>query len=143
MAILNYTTTIAASKSVAEVQHILAKAGVRQINVQYEHGAPASLEFMLLLSNQPVYFRLPSNTHGVLEALKASPQVPRSKSTEEQARRVAWRIIKDWTAAQIAVVEAGQAEIAEVFLPYAIVYENQTMFQVFADSKRKLLTEGQ
>lgn len=34
--------------------------------------------------------------------------------------RTSWRIIKDWVEAQMAITEAGLADVAEVFLPYAI-----------------------
>ena len=34
--------------------------------------------------------------------------------------KLSWRIIKNWVEAQMALVEADIAEVAEVFLPYAI-----------------------
>jgi hypothetical protein len=45
---------------------------------------------------------------------------------------VAWRIIKDWTEAQLALVQAGVAELAEVFLPYATHPQTgQTFYENF------------
>ncbi|GAG95531.1 unnamed protein product, partial [marine sediment metagenome] len=32
--------------------------------------------------------------------------------------RVAWRIIKDWTHAQLSLIASGQAQPLEIFLPY-------------------------
>jgi hypothetical protein len=55
--------------------------------------------------------------------------VPRSKCTEAQAKRVAWRIVKDWVAAQMAIVDAQLADVAEVFLPYAITRTGLTVYQ--------------
>ena len=58
----------------------------------------------------------------------------------EQARRVAWRILKDWVAAQLAIVEAEQAQMAEVFLPYAVESQTgQTMFQLFLEQHAREL----
>jgi len=65
-----------------------------------------------------------------------------------QARRIAWRFIKDWVAAQMALIEAQQATLAQVFLPYAVVAGGgamvQTMYDRFLDQvgSQKALPEG-
>ena len=46
-------------------------------------------------------------------------RIPPKMRTKEQATRVAWRIVKDWLAAQLAMIEAGLVDLEEVFLPYA------------------------
>jgi hypothetical protein len=142
--ILNYTTEIAPLKTAGEIQGILASKGARQISVDYDgSGLPVAVEFMILLHEQPVHFRLPCNVQGVFEAMtRYGSKVPPRYQNEEQARRVAWRIIKDWVEAQMALVEASQAKMAEVFLPYVIDGERQTLFQRFEESKLKLLTGG-
>ena len=140
MAILNYTTQINANKTIGEIQAILAKKGANQISVDYENGQPAGLRFQIVFLDQPVYFRLPCNVEGVYKSL-CNSKVPSSKRTLDQARRVAWRIIKDWVEAQLAIVESNQAEMAEVFLPYAIDKEDRTFFQSFSE-QRKQLTSG-
>jgi hypothetical protein len=63
----------------------------------------------------------------------------RDKGFEQQARRVAWRIIKDWIAGQLALVEAGQAEVSEVFLPYVVSAQGETLFELFRDHSPVLL----
>ncbi len=141
MAILNYTTSIDAVKTASEVQQMLAKSGAKSVALDYENGQPSALQFMILFCEQPIYFKLPCNVKGVYQSLCRSPKVSRSQRTEAQARRVAWRIIKDWVEAQLAIVEARQAEMTEVFLPYAVANDGRTAFQSFADSKQKLLTE--
>jgi hypothetical protein len=42
--------------------------------------------------------------------MRGDRKVPRSKCTEDQAQRVAWRIVKDWVEAQMAIVEAQLAD---------------------------------
>jgi len=139
MAILNYTTKIDANKTIGEIQRILAKGKAKQISVDYDDDEnPSAIQFMIVYLEQPVYFRLPCNVDGVYRALCAS-KAPHSLRTTAQARRVAWRIIKDWTEAQLAIVEANQAEMTEVFLPYALDTSGQTFFQVFTESKQKQL----
>ena len=43
------------------------------------------------------------------------------KDTEEQAEKVAWRILKDWVDAQMALIEIEMVKMEEVFLPYTII----------------------
>jgi hypothetical protein len=138
MAILNYTTTIDAGKTAAEVQQILARAGAKAVSIDYDEGLPVALTFMIVFVEQPIHFRLPCNAEGVLKALQRS-KLPYSKKTIHQARRVAWRIIKDWTEAQLAIVESQQAQMTEVFMPYVLAENGRTMFEHFTETKQKLL----
>ena len=142
MPILNYTTSIDAYKSAAEVQGVLAKAGANSVSIDYENGAPSALSFAIVYLEHPIHFRLPCNAEGVLKALVKSNKVPRSQRTIDQARRVAWRIIKAWVEAQLAIVESQQAQMTEVFLPYVVAENGQTMFAAFTESKQKQLAAG-
>lgn len=69
------------------------------------------------------------NIDGVLKAMISDNKIPRSKCNIEQAQRVAWRIVKDWVEAQMAIVEAQLADLAEVFLPYAITKNGTTLYK--------------
>jgi hypothetical protein len=142
MAILNYTTTIDSAKTASEVQTILAKGGAKSVAVDYDDGMPSALTFTIIYLEQPINFRLPCNVDGVYKALCRSNKVPYSKRNTAQARRVAWRIIKDWVEAQLAIVESQQAQMTEVFLPYVVSENGQTMFQRFTESTQKQLTAG-
>lgn len=55
--------------------------------------------------------------------------------TMEQASRVAWRIIKDWLAAQLALIKAEMVTLEQVFLPYAQNADGATLFDVLAEGK--------
>ncbi len=141
MAILNYTTKISAYKTVGEIQSLLGKKGVKSISINYDKGRPSAILFVLVVGQIDVGFRLPCNVEGVLKAMQNDRSIPRSNKTSEQAERTAWRIIKDWVQAQMAIVEAGQAVMEEVFMPYAVMRNtNQTMFQVFTENAQKLIT---
>lgn len=120
MAILNYTTSIDSEKSILEIQKCLSKRGANKIITDYKNGQPEELTFCLERNGQMIAFSLPANYNGVFKAMEKDKSVPRSKCNEQQARRVAWRILKDWVIAQMAIVDAQMAEMAEVFFPYAL-----------------------
>jgi len=139
MSILNYTTKIRALVTIAEIQAYLANHGAANISIDYEQGQPISLTFFIEIRSELLSFRLPSNYAGVLEALRRDPKVPRPLSTEEQARRVAWRILLDWVKAQMAIVDAGLAVLPEVFLPYAVMRNGETLYKLVSDQGLKQL----
>lgn len=55
--------------------------------------------------------------------------------------RVAWRIVKDWVEAQMALIESGLAELPEVFLPYAVKPDGRTVYDEFKGNLL-MLSEG-
>lgn len=141
MPILNYTTKVSPEKSAVEIQHILAKGGAQSVTIDYKNGRVSSIRFTLILGGVPIPYAIPCNIDGVHQALCRS-RIHYQKQTREHAERVAWRIVKDWAEAQIALVEARQAQMAEVFLPYAIARNGQSAFQIFEANAVRLLTSG-
>lgn len=120
MPILNYTTTINVEKTTGEIQGKLAKSGAQAVMVEYDTDQVLSaVSFRMLCNEIMVSFRLPAQIDRIYVLLQRDNNVPRKLKTREQAARVAWRIIKDWIEAQLAIVEAEQAQMVEVFLPYA------------------------
>lgn len=55
----------------------------------------------------------------------------KTNPTYEQAERVAWRIIKDWIEAQMAILESKQVVFEEIFLPYMLNNKGQTFFEAY------------
>ena len=131
MAIANFSTTVDAYKTAGEVQGMLASAGASRIATSYRDGMIVSLSFQIETEFGPRGFELPIRTEGVLEAMTRDKSVPRSKCTEEQAGRVAWRIAKDWLRAQIALIEAGLASLDEVMMPYMLDGSDRPMFLAY------------
>lgn len=132
MAIANYTTTVNQLKTIGEIQGMLVEHGVISISIDYADKQPAALYFIAPINQQDIPFRLPSRWEGVLLAMERDPKVQKRYRTEEQARRVAWRITRDWVRAQLAIIEAGQASLGEVFLPYAVNSDGQTVYELFS-----------
>ena len=141
MPILNYTTQIAAEKTCGEIQKKLAKSGAKAIMHEYDDdGVLVRLSFKIECHGILLAFILPSNIGKIYAILQNDYEVPRKLRTMDQAGRVAWRIIKDWVEAQLAIVEAEQAEMAEVFLPYLQDERTgKTAYQLLFESKFKLL----
>lgn len=123
MPIKNYTTKIAAAQTMGEIQGILASHGARKVMMDFsESGDAEAVTFALMLNNRLVGFRLTAKPEGVIRVMKKEGQ----NCTKEQATRIAWRNIKDWISAQIALVETEQASMQEVFLPYLVISKGDT-----------------
>jgi hypothetical protein len=129
VAILNYTTQISSQKTVTEIQDILAKAGAQAIMTEYDsNGVLSAMSFRLMTPSGSLSFTLPANISNVFEVIKKEKKLPLRERTREQAARVAWRILKDWIEAQMAIVQAQCAELPEVFLPYARTRNGETLY---------------
>ena len=110
MAMKNYRSEVEAYQSLGEIQGALAKAGARQIMVEYDTaGNPAGLRFAVMAGDRALAFMLPANVAGVQKVLERQ----HVKSTDEQAQRTAWRNLRDWVLAQLALIESGMAQVDE------------------------------
>lgn len=99
------------------------------------------MSFRIQTKAGQLFFRLPINIEGVYQALDKDYDVPRRLKTYEQAARVAWRIIKDWVEAQLAIIDAGQAELEQVFLPYVQNPDGKTLYESISQNGFKQLTK--
>lgn len=142
MAILNYTTSIDFDKTITEITKCLRQHGAEKIVTDYTDQIPTAVTFCLTINNNLVAFSLPANYDGVLRAMQKDKKVPNSKCTKEQALRVSWRIVKDWVEAQMAIVEAQLAELAEVFLPYAVTNNGTTLYKQIKTQGMPLIGMG-
>lgn len=128
MAIKNYTTVVDVHKSLGEIQGCLASHGACKIMVDYnEAGQPTGVAFGINTAVGPRAFLLPANVEGV-RAVFAKQKI---KAAEGQAERTAWRNVRDWVMAQMAIIEAGQVQIDEVFLPYLTNGSGRTLYQLY------------
>ena len=131
MAILNYTTSIAAEKTATEIQSMLVMAKASAVMSEYDGGVLARISFRVNTIHGLHAFQLPANIDGVFLAMKRDRRVPNKSKTKEQAARVAWRIVKDWVEAQLAIIEADMATLPQVFLPYMQVSAEDTVYTMF------------
>ena len=130
MPIANYTTTISVEKTVGEIQAILGKNGATGVLVEYnDKREPSSIRFSILTDGHELFFSLPARSANILAVFQREG-VPKRLQCIEQAQRTAWRLIKDWIRAQMAMVTAELVELSEVFLPYMTNAHGVTMFEV-------------
>ena len=136
MPIKNYTTKVNENRTVAEIQALLSEKGAACIQIDYDGGKPQAIRFMFeVQAGMPVPFRLPCNFDGVRKAMlremKRSSTKHRAENSaefQERVRWIAWRIVKDWVEAQMALIEANQAALPEIFMPYAESASGQTLY---------------
>lgn len=138
MGLKNYTTTIDVQKTLGEITKILVKHGARQILQEYDQkGRVISLKFSIQIEGQDYFIKLPSNISKIFETLKKQRDKKEitGKIDMDKAEKVAWRIIKDWIDAQMAILETQMVVMEEIFLPYIIANNNQTFFEAFREKK--------
>ncbi len=141
--LLNYTTTIPVQKTVSQIHGILASHGARTVMNEYKDLQVSAVSFEIDTAQGLLSIRLPVDigaTLRVLEKQRAARKLPRSYVNKEQAGRIAWRIIKDWLEAQMAILETEMVKMEQIFLPYIVTRTGQTLFEVMEG--RRFLTEG-
>ena len=141
MPILNYTTKVPAEKTASEIMAMLAEKGARQVMMDFgDDHQPVSLKWRVDTSTGPQAFSLPIKADAVFEVLTKQRVLPSNpEARKDQANRTAWRIIKEWVAAQMALIETEMVVMEEVFLPYMLADGDRTVYQVLSQSQFKAL----
>lgn len=147
MAVLNYSTTIEAGKTVQEMQEALARAGAARISVDYDDGLPVALAFMLVTPHGLRHFHLPVNIDAMHRLLMAEDDAGRIKTggmsrdkrrSREQAARVAWRVMKDWLLAQLTLVATELVSLDHAMLAYLVVDgREQTLYESYKEREAR------
>lgn len=143
MFLKNYTTDVPVHRTIAEIDRVLMRCGVTGILKEFgPNETVTSITFKITGPTGPVTIRLPADEERATEALwrdYAGKEISKDGKTcwdarkrkkrvdfAVQGQRVAWRIVKDWVEIQLSMVELGQAEFLQVFLPY--VYDGKRTF---------------
>lgn len=139
MPLLNYTTKVNVYTTLGEIQGQLVKHGAKKIMQDYdEKGCITALTFLINTPAGQRGIRLPANVDAVHKVLTRQ----KVKCDREQAERVAWRIVKDWVEAQMAILESEMVQMDEIFLPYMVNDSGQTLFEVYSRDQL-MLKEGE
>lgn len=132
MPLLNYTTKVNVFTTIGEIQAMLVKHGAKRIVQDYDDcGRISALVFQIETPAGLRMIRLPANVDAVSKVLERQ----KVKCDQEQAERVAWRIVKDWVEAQMAILESEMVWIDEIFLPYMVNNNGQTLFQSYRQNQ--------
>jgi hypothetical protein len=149
----DYSTKIAARVTAGECVQLLALHGAEAVGLEFDKQTrqPSGLSFRIDTPWGVRGYQLPVNPAGVLNQLraavdagvigKAGGHTAAWHATPEHAKDVAWRQLKDWLAAQIAMIEAGMWELSEVMLPWQLVRPGETVYQAIND-RSLALTDG-
>ncbi len=141
MTIKNYTTSVPADRSIGEIQQSLINHGASGVMYLYEKGTGRieALRFILSVSERNITFSLPVQWRRFQEVLKQ--QEVKRWDDEDYAYRVAWRNIRDWVLAQMALYETQIVELPQIFLPFAVAKGGKTLFEQV--SQGNLLDSGE
>lgn len=134
MPIKNYTTTVPAAQSVAEIVGALAAHGATRIQQDYDGGEPVSIAFVIDTPAGLRAFRLPSSADRVKTVLLRQ----KVKADDVQAERVAWRILRDWVMAQMAILETEMVAMDQIMLPYMVDDQGHTVYELYQSSQLQL-----
>jgi hypothetical protein len=136
----NYTSDVAPSITIGRIKQLLIRVGCSSISESYgSDGEIQAITFTIQIPGaaRPMMIRIPSNVEGALTALWLNyadggslshngnevwgngRKRRNKKSFRDQAQRTAWRLAQDWIEVQISMIQMQQADILQVFLPYA------------------------
>jgi hypothetical protein len=163
--LLNYTTSVAVEKSLAEIQTMLLRAGASGITTTYDPATrrPIGVAFRVDTGVGAHDYALPVRVaavrqvmldDGMLKPARYFSDYRRAREERqrvdrvhrEQPERVAWRIARDWLDVQLALVQTGMVALDEVMLPYQLVDGDRpdgapgqrTVYDLYAEQQRRL-----
>ena len=135
MAIKNYTTKVDVFVSIGEIQASLARHGARKIIIDYDADAqPVSVSFAMETRFGAQGFTLPAMIEGTQEVFAQQ----RIKADKRQAAMTAWRNIRDWVLAQMALVESCSVPVEQIFLPYLVDNNGRTLYAAYCSGQLAL-----
>lgn len=142
MPTLNYTTKIPAARTISEIQAMLVRHGAAAVITHYEQAKASGLSFTLQTPHGDRAFTLPVDVaavHRLLTAQAKDRKIEKRYAEAAHAERVAWRVLKDWLAAQLAIIEAQMATLDQVMLPYLHVDGQKTLYAAYAEREQQAI----
>lgn len=150
---MNYSTKISVEKTISEIETMLSQSGAKKILKDYDdEGNITSISFVINTEKGNLPFKLPMNLEGVMQVINEQTESYRTQISKEgykkkvrivpvsmyndmnQARRVGWRIIRDWLEAQLTLLFLQMVKIEQIFLPYMYnENEGRTLFQMLEE----------
>jgi hypothetical protein len=136
--IFTENTEVPVSKSIGEIMGLLVRAGAVSINQELEGGKVIGLSFVIPVSGGRIPYKLPVRVDPVFEKLNGRREkwgqysrVTMAEKDREQAERVAWRQLFWWLKSQLALIDLGMVETAEVLMPYMLGPDGRSFFDTY------------
>ena len=146
--IKNYTSEVPAITSMGKIERCLVEAGASDISKKYVDGICQAITFRIPVNGIPTYFLLPARVDACFKALwgsmteRGQNQADRKK-WHAQAERTAWKIVSDWVEVQLSMIQLEQAELLQIFLPYAYdPMTEKTLYDRVKESGFRLISNG-
>lgn len=139
----NYTTKVSATQSINEIQEELVRHGATGILFEYEqgNGRIAALKFMLTVNGKKAAFTLPVEWRDFQKVLQN--QGVKRCNDDDYVYRVAWRILRDWVSAQMAIFDAKNVPIPQLLLGFGMFSERKTLYEEIQHRGGYLLGSGE
>lgn len=137
----NYSTTASADKSIMEIEYLLTQYGCSDIWKKFEDGQVIAINFVLETSQGKLPFQLPVRILAIREMLKDRKKKGKARGITKQqseslehARKVGWKILRDWLESQLVLVEMEMVKLEEIMLPYIYDHnQGKTLFEAFEE----------
>lgn len=137
MPIKNCTSSVDVYTTIGQIQSCLVKHGARKIMTEYdEESRLSAISFLIDTQNGQRGIKLPAN----VDAVQAVLHKQKVKADRDRAEKTAWRIVKDWVEAQMAILESNMVNMDEIFLPYMMSSSGETLYQLY-QNKQLMLEE--
>jgi hypothetical protein len=149
--IINYTSKVPPEQTIGEIQRLLSNYNVQAMMTEYDGRNVSAVSFKLEIDGKMMSFKLPCNWRAVQQIfIKKNHNIKNTHGrwenlidgSDEQAIRTAWRVIKDWIEAQLALVEINMVTLPQVFLPYFIMKDGRTLAEKIVADPAFLLGSG-
>lgn len=139
MPLLNYTTSVPAVRTIAQITEILARSGARQVLTEYgPSGIATGIAFAVETPGGLQQYHLPVDVAAIAAVMKGDRNISPRFRTPEQAERVGWRITKDWLEAQLAIIATRMVTFDQVMLPYMNAGGGRTVYELYRDQQLAL-----
>ncbi|PKM88415.1 hypothetical protein CVU83_01745 [Candidatus Falkowbacteria bacterium HGW-Falkowbacteria-2] len=145
MALKNSTSK--STNSFANIQKCLSTHGAQRMIFDYDQqGKVRALSFGLEIDGKMLGFKLPARLENVSRIMYGCLLCDLGEGViadkkRDQVYKTAWANIRDWIVAQMAMIDTQMVKFEEVFLPYIVDKNNETLFEK-VENKNFLLGDG-
>lgn len=118
----NYTSSVPASRSMENIERLLADLGCKSISRFYSDKEVSGFFFELEIKGQAYTFKLPAKVDLIYKQLTKGRAIKNENhriSYKKQAARTAWKTLYELVQIQTDLIMLEQTDALEAFLPYA------------------------
>ena len=115
-----------------DIQKTLREHQARSVTLEYDGDKRIeAISFVLAIGTQSFSFKLPARYKNVESIFERKRGRRLNDAEKDQAYKTAWANIRDWLAAQMALIETEMVDVGEIFLPYLLNNQGETYYEQF------------